>query len=105
MSFSAVDIQAVMLEGDVLWKKHALERMMERGISRARVKKAMFDGNIIENYPDDYPLPSFLICDINPEPLHVVASYDDSNKLLYIISVYTPDFNHFENDHITRRKL
>jgi len=33
--------------GRILWKKHALERMMERGISRAQVKQAISQGSII----------------------------------------------------------
>lgn len=80
MLFSISDIQASMSEGNILWKKHALERMMERRISRARVKQAILTGNIIENYPDDYPIPSFLICTLIPAPLHIVAAYDASNE-------------------------
>ena len=35
--------------GRVLWKKHALERMMERGISRVQVKQAILKGSIIRH--------------------------------------------------------
>lgn len=102
MSFSILDIQSAISEGNFLWKKHALERMMERGISRARVKQAVLECNIIENYPNDYPVPSFLIATLTPEPLHVVASYDVSNGILYVITVYEPDLIHFESDYVTR---
>ena len=102
MSFSILDIQSAISEGNVLWKKHALERMMERGISRSRVKQAVLECNIIENYPNDYPVPSFLIATLIPDPLHVVASYDVSNGILYVITVYEPDLIHFESDYVTR---
>ncbi len=46
--------------GRILWKKNALERMMEQGISRTQVKQAISQGSIIEYYPDDYPIPSLL---------------------------------------------
>ena len=35
--------------------------MQERDISRADVKKCVFEGEIIEDYPDDFPHPSCLI--------------------------------------------
>ena len=52
------DVQRTVVEGNLLWKKHALERMLERGISIALVKQAILSGSIIEEYPDDYPIPS-----------------------------------------------
>ena len=39
------------------WQRHALERMMEREISRDIVKKVLSSGEIIEDYPDDKPTP------------------------------------------------
>ena len=43
------------------WYKHALERMQERDISRRDVKNRIMQGEIIEDYPDDFPHPSCLI--------------------------------------------
>ncbi len=42
------------------WQRHALEKMMERSISRRAVKEVLLRGEIIENYPDDKPYPSAL---------------------------------------------
>lgn len=91
-------------EYNVLWKKHALQRMMERGILRQDVKNALKDGVVIEYYYDDYPYPSFLIAYVDTlNPLHIVCSIDDVSKTIYIITAYTPDTDHFESDLLTRR--
>ena len=71
-----------------VWKKHALVRMMERGISRAWVKQTITTGNVIESYIEDRPFPSYLLCSLTPEPLHVVVSFDENNHTLYVITVY-----------------
>lgn len=53
-------IHKAVTKGHVLWKKHALERMLERSISRLAVKRAIAHGVIIEQYPNDYPVPSLI---------------------------------------------
>ncbi len=97
------DIRNAVNAGRVLWKKHALERMLERGISRNQVKDAILHGSIIENYPDDHPVPSILMAINQPEALHVVLAYDAASELCHIITAYRPDLTHFEADLITRR--
>ena len=88
-----------------MWKRHALERMMERSISRTHVKQAITQASIIEYYPDDYPFPSALLAAFQPEPLHVVVAYDTENSQCHVITAYRPDLAHFEADLITRRLL
>lgn len=45
---------------DFTWQRHALERMMERGISRNTVINVLLAGEVIEDYSDDKPFPSAL---------------------------------------------
>ena len=98
-------IDNIILNGVIRWQKHALQRMMERSISRADVKRAVISGIIIESYEDDKPYPSFLIADIGVnKALHVVAAFDFVNKICYIITAYIPERDYFEADLITRRK-
>ncbi len=88
----------------VEWKKHVLQRIFERSISRSEVKKAIVDGMIIESYLEDYPIPSFLIAHVHmPKPLHVVVAYDEYSQICYIITAYEPDTKYFLRDLITRR--
>jgi hypothetical protein len=77
--------------------------MLERNISRNEVKEVISLGEIIEEYPNDYPLPSGLMFYNDIKPLHVVLSYNETNKMTYIITAYKPDLNHFEADFKTRR--
>ena len=90
-------------QNHIRWSAHVAQRMMERFISRAAVISAICSGEIIEDYPDDFPLPSCLILGIvNGNPLHVVVAQDEEE--IVIISVYRPDLNKFEPDFRTRRK-
>lgn len=62
-------------------------------------------GEIIENYPDDFPHPSCLIYGytINDRSvIHVVVSCNGEN--VGIITVYFPDSDEFENDLKTRKR-
>lgn len=79
--------------------------MMERNISRREVKEVLLHGEIIEDYQDDKPLPSFLALGFNRnrKPLHVVAAIDKKTNWCYIITVYRPDLTYFKKDYKTRR--
>lgn len=91
---------------NIEWQRHALERMMERGISREMVKEVLKDGEIIEDYPDDKPYSSALFLGwIRGEPLHVVAALDSLTLSCFVITAYKPDLKHFESDFKTRRQL
>ena len=77
--------------------------MMERDISREAVKKALQDIRIVEEYPDDFPFPSFLVLGFyEDKPLHVVCSIGQDH--LWIITAYIPDSKTWENDFQTRRR-
>lgn len=102
-SLSLADIHDALNTGRFFWQKHALERMMERGISRNQVKQAILQGGIIETYPNDYPVPSVLLATKQPEPLHVVLAFNSVLQQCHIITAYRPDLTHFEADLITRR--
>ncbi|CAA6802550.1 MAG: Unknown protein [uncultured Sulfurovum sp.] len=90
--------------GQIQWRRHALERMLQRGIGRSEVKKALIFGEIIESYETDVPFESALFFHNVEKTLHVVASLDELNKMVYIITAYEPDILHFEDDLKTRKK-
>lgn len=77
--------------GQTIWTEHTMKRIMERRISRADVKACIMSGEIIEQYPDDYPYPSCLVfgCSVEGRALHVVAGEGDGS--LWIITAYWPD--------------
>ena len=89
--------------GQIEWRKHALERMLERGISRAEVKRALREGDIIEHYETDVPFESALFFYSDFKAIHVVASLDDVTQTIYVITAYLPSMAHFKEDLKTRR--
>lgn len=92
--------------GYMEWRRHALERMMERGISREAVKEVLLNGEIIEDYHDSKPYPSALFLGwTRNQSLHVVAAFDSLTGWCFIITSYKPDLEHFESDYKTRRRI
>lgn len=97
-------VQSIQIES-IVWRKHAVERMQQREISRSDVLCVLEKGQQIESYPNDFPLPSGLfVGSLKSKILHVVAAFDDATGFVYIISAYEPDAHHFEKDLRTRRK-
>ncbi len=103
---SYLDIEriiALVRQGDVVWRDHAMKRLRERGITRDDVRSAIYNGKIIEDRPDDIPTPCCLILGSNVKGkyLHVICGMLDN--IVYIISAYYPDPDRWEPDLITRR--
>jgi len=63
-------------KGRIAFKKHGLLRMHKRSFKADEVKKALIEGEVIEDYPDDSPLPSCLILgyNIRHRAIHAVVS-------------------------------
>ncbi len=77
---------------EVIYRRHALQRMIERSIPRAAVLAALAGGEVIREYPEDHPFASrLLLAWHDGEPLHVVAARDVAAAVEYVITVYRPD--------------
>jgi hypothetical protein len=75
----------------IKYSSHAIKRMFERKIRISDVADILDQGEIIKEYPDDKPYPSFLIGGtVNGRLLHVVAAYDEVDNACYIITAYEP---------------
>ena len=83
---------------------HAQERLRQRGIKQRDIKSCIMSGEIIEQYPEDFPFPSCLIFgySICGSILHVVAS--DEGTAGRIITAYFPNEEKFEEDLKTRKE-
>ena len=49
------EIQRLCAQSKIKWSAHWLERMHERDITRTDVKNCLCKGELIEDYPDDFP--------------------------------------------------
>ena len=91
-------------EDTVLVTQHTAKRFRERGIKMKDIKSALYTGCIIEQYENDTPFPSCLICgqSASGKPLHVVMS--DEGSASSVITCYYPDPNLWENNFTVRKK-
>lgn len=99
------DLQKLCAQGSIRWTGHVLKRLMQRGISQADVLQAIQSGEIIEQYPDDYPYPSCLLLGLTAagKPLHAVCGLGDGEA--WMITAYSPNPNEWEADLKTRKKV
>jgi hypothetical protein len=66
--------------------------MFERGISTDDVRSIVDTGEMIEDYPDDFPYPSRLIVGWRgARPIHVVAATNPTVLETIVITAYEPD--------------
>ncbi|MGN0946839.1 MAG: DUF4258 domain-containing protein [Megasphaera sp.] len=88
----------------VFTTQHSTRRFRERGIQMRDIKNALFTGTIIEQYEDDFPFPSCLICGLSLKgiPLHVVMS--DEGGASRIITAYFPDHKNWDETYTMRKK-
>ncbi len=90
--------------GRIEWRKHALQMLLERGLSREDILHVLLEGEQIHKYDDDRPYPSALFLGYpGGKPVHVVASCDDATGTAFIITAYQPSLTRFESDYRTRR--
>jgi hypothetical protein len=86
-------------------KKHCILRMRQRRISIDEFKEAMSHAKIVEYYQDDYPLPSALILGFTAlgRPLHAVAALDQNGEMLWIITLYEPTIELWDDQFKNRK--
>ena len=76
----------------LIFRIHAIQRMLERNISAEEVKTILRTGKAIENYPQDKPYPSYLMLGwLSHRPIHVVAADNTTEKETVVITVYEPN--------------
>jgi hypothetical protein len=90
----------------ILFLRHALDRMNapDPMISRIEVRSVIFQGKVIEDYPEDARGHSCLLLGYGDggRAVHVVCAPKD--EYLAVITVYLPDPEQWELDWVTRRR-
>lgn len=82
---------------------HALLRCRQRNIRLSEIENCIMHGEIIEEYPEDYPYPSALIClTEGVQPIHTLVGSGDNE--LWIITAYHPDPQKWSDDYKTRKE-
>ena len=97
------NLRKYCVEDKIFATEHAAERFRQRGISIRDVRNAINLGEIIEQYPDDYPYPSCLILGKNLRGENIHAVLSDETTSSKIITAYFPDTEKWSEDFKIRR--
>lgn len=92
----------------IAFKRHTLLRMHQRSIIADEIKSVLSEPVLVENYPDDNPLPSALILGytFHNRPIHAVIAMEEKEApLVWLITVYEPSLDQWEKGFLKRRKL
>ena len=89
----------------ILFLPHAISQMNapDRMISTKEVRSVVFEGSLVENYPNDPRGHSCLVLGVgdNKRPIHVVCA--PKSDYLAIITAYLPNRRQWKTDWRTRR--
>lgn len=89
----------------ILWTYHVNMRLEGRYIARDEVLGAVESFQIIEAYPEDKYLPSFLVLAMGEKlAFHVLIAVDFEGDNVRIVTAYRPSQEHWMPDLMTRRK-
>ena len=97
-------IKYLVNTGKLRWTNHITVRLLQRNISQEDIEYALSNGEIIENYEDDYPYPSCLVLGVNKsnEYIHIVCGSNGTE--LWLITAYYPDKLEWKDDLKTRKE-
>ena len=88
----------------IVFTNHATDELRKRHISHTRVRVVLELGEVIEQYPNDYPFPSALLLGFTDlGPLHVVAARNPHERQLIVVTAYEPDPELWHEDFVRRR--
>jgi hypothetical protein len=85
--------------------QHVFFKFRERGIMLGDVVSAIKSGEIIEQYPDDYPFPSCLILGFSLKDRHIHTVCGVGDNKLWLITAYFPTLDRWEDDYKTRKAV
>lgn len=94
-------------EGKVVWSRHAVTELVTDDLTRHQVERALQECELIEDYPALHrPLPDCLVLGwLTPdEPLHAVVAIDLERGRIFMVTVYRPSEEEWEDDWRTRKK-
>ena len=102
-----MDIEQIKLlvqKGNIIWRGHMLVRMQQRNVPLRDIINCVTYGELIEDYPSDFPYPSCLILGrtLDNRALHVVCAVGEDH--VWMITAYSPNLDEWCDDYKCRRK-
>ena len=99
------DLRAMCEKKAMRWTNHVFLRLLKRNIDMDEVETAVMNGEIIEQYPNDYPYPSCLVLGHNAKGQHIHVVCGLSSIEIWFITAYYPDINEWDEDFRLRKEL
>ena len=97
-------IQECVKRRDILWTYHVFMRMQGRCIPRSTILDSVDSYEIIESYPEDKYMASYLVrAECGADVVHVLFAFDIADKFVRIITTYRPDAALWSEDGRKRR--
>lgn len=97
------ELRTLCSERKIKWTTHIAARLQERGIDPSDVKRCLQTGEIIEQYPDDYPHPSCLVLGLTVGEKRLHAVIGMGGGYIWLVTAYYPDTHKWEDDFRTRK--
>ena len=94
-------IRRCVREGKVYWTYHVNMRLAGRFLTRDEILNAVESYEIVESYPQDKYLPSYLV--LGASSFHVQFAVDVEGENVRVVTAYRPDPDEWEPDLKTRR--
>jgi len=95
-------IQELIKERKVLITDHAWDAIDERGIEVHELVAVLVNGEIIEDYRNDKPCPSYLTLGfVGPRPIHVLVAL--CKEHIRIITAYEPNPERWINSRLRNK--
>ena len=93
-------IQRCIRERKIHWTYHVNMRLAGRYLTRDEILDAVNSYEIIESYPEDKYLPSYLV--LAASSFHIQFAADVEGDNVRIVTAYRPDRSEWESDLKTR---
>ena len=97
-------IQERVRRAQIYWTYHVNMRLARRFIARQTILAAVDAYEVIEEYPTDKYLPSYLVlAHADAQSFHVLFAADVDGDNVRVVTAYRPDPREWEPDLKTRR--
>jgi Domain of unknown function (DUF4258) len=90
----------------IMWSVHAIKKLRIEGFRKAEIEKCLKECIIIEDYPvQNRPLPDCLVLGfVGTDPVHVVTALDKDFDRVFIVTVYRPTPERWEDGWKKRKR-
>jgi hypothetical protein len=99
-----VFIQVCVRKRQILWTYHVNMRLQGRYITREAILDTVDTYELVESYPQDKYLPSYLVLAYDGSgAFHVLFATDVAAENVRVVTAYRPSADEWEGDGKTRR--